>query len=255
LWAMGVTGVSTAFATAWLVSTNSLTATQNDPNYFQSFPGVGSSPLSGFWLILRNTLGYAQSMIANFGWLDTVPPPLVYFIWAALVGTLLVAAFSLLRGRAAVLGTVLLATFVLLPAIIQGAYITAGGIIWQGRYSLPLFVMLVIGLAVLIARRVEQPAASVSNRMTFLVWGAFAVAQLLSFVYALKRYAVGTDGSLKVMIFSPEWNAPGGNVLWLLAYTVVLAVGSLAAWRLTRVRAENALPPFGSLADPSRKVA
>lgn len=235
IWAVCFTGVTTAFAAAWLVSTNSLTAAQDDPDYFQSFPGVGSSPLSGFWLTIRDTFGYAQSMIANFGWLDTPAPPLVYFIWAVLVGSLLVAAFCLLRGRAAVLGGVLVALYLLLPAVIQGAYITGGGLIWQGRYTLPLFAMLVIGLALLVAQRVDQRAGTVLNRMTFLVWGATALAQLLSFVYTLRRYSVGADGSLKSMVFTPEWSAPGGNALWLVLYSVVLASSFWAAWRLTRI--------------------
>ena len=241
-WAVGVTVAATAFALAWLLRTNSLTAMQADPDYFQSFPGVGTSHLTGFIMTVRDTLGYAQGMIANFGWLDTPPPILVYFTWSALVGMLLLVAFSVLRGRALLVGAVLVAVFVFLPALIQGAYITNGGIIWQGRYTLPLFVMLVFGLAVLVAERIEPSqigvigalSARVVNRLTFAVFAVWAIAQYVSFAAALRRYAVGGDGTWRNLILAPEWVAPGGNVLWLLAGAIVIVCAAWAGWRLCR---------------------
>ena len=38
--------------------------------------------------------GHLQQMVGNFGWLDTVAPPLTYLVWFAALGTLL-----LLRDR------------------------------------------------------------------------------------------------------------------------------------------------------------
>ena len=122
---------------------------------------------------------------------------------------------------------------VFIPAIIQGAYITNGGIIWQGRYGLPLFAMLVFGLAVLVSERITLPSPSTLNRLTFLVWGMWAIGQYVSFASALKRYAVGSDGIWKNIIAAPEWSAPGGNLLWLIVFGLVLAVATVAGWRLT----------------------
>ncbi|MFT2816916.1 DUF2142 domain-containing protein [Leifsonia sp. A12D58] len=255
-WAVGVTVVATVFAVGWLLRTSSLTAMQDDPDYFQSFPGVGTGHLTGFVMTVRDTLGYAQGMIANFGWLDTPPPILVYFTWSAFVGMLLLVAFSILRGKALLVGGVLLAIFLFLPALIQGAYITNGGIIWQGRYTLPLFVMLVFGLAVLVAERINLPDAGVLNRLTFAVWAAWAGAQYLSFAAALKRYAVGVDGTWKNVIMNPEWSAPGGNLLWLVVFGLVLVGGAWAGWHISRahVMVPESAPalPTPALSTPSQ---
>lgn len=234
LWAIGGTAVATLFAMLWLLNTNSLTASLAQEDYFQSFPGVGSSPLTGFVITLRDTLGYAQGMVGNFGWLDTPAPSVTYFIWAVFSGALVLAAFSVLRQRALLLAGLLTAVFLFLPPIIQGAYITSGGIIWQGRYNLPLFAMLVFGLAALLADRIESVDMRVLSRLTLLFWSAWSVGQIISFASALKRYAVGADGSWKNMLLAPEWSAPGGNLTVLMLAALATVATAWLAWRSTR---------------------
>ena len=195
-------------------------------------PGVGASPITGFVNTIRETFGYAQTMIGNFGWLDTPAPLAVYFSWSVLVGALILVGFSVFRGRSLLLGSVLIALFLLLPPIIQGAYITGGGMIWQGRYTLPLFTLLVLGLAVRIAERLGSIDGKVLSRITFLAWLVWLIGQYLSFATALKRYTVGADDSWREALLTPEWQAPGGNVLWLVSFGLILTTAAVTAWRL-----------------------
>jgi hypothetical protein len=110
--------------------------------------------------------------------------------------------------------------------------------------------MLVFGLAVLVSERITLPYPGTLNRLTFLVWGMWAIAQYVSFASALKRYAVGSDGVWKNIISAPEWSAPGGNLLWLVAFAIVLTGATIAGWRLTysRVSRVQAAQPAAELA-------
>ena len=230
--AAGGTAVAAAFAVFWLMHSSSLTSAINNEDSFQQFPAVGESSLTGFTLILRATLGYAQDMIGNFGWLDTAAPQSVYFVWSVFVGALLLAAFALLRGRPLLLALALVGTFTLVPAIIQGFYVTGGGLIWQGRYALPLFGYLVFGIAALVSNRIDSAPRSVMRRLALFAWSCWAIAQYFSFAFALRRYTVGFDGAWRDILFSANWNTSGGNLLWLGLFAVLLAVTGWFGWRL-----------------------
>jgi hypothetical protein len=230
LWSAGITALASAFAVSWIVGVNSLASGLGNDNSFQQYPGEGSSPLSGFLLVVRDTFDFAEGMIGIFGWLDTPAPNAVYFIWAALTGALLLAAFALLRSRALIFAVTLAGAFVFLPAIVQGAYINGGGIIWQGRYSLPLFAMLVFGLAAAISEQV-RPSMSYTRRLVLIVAGSWLVAQALAFATTLRRYAVGTDGTWGEMLGTPEWSAPGGNLAAIICFIAVAGATAYLWWR------------------------
>ena len=227
--AVGGTAATTAFALFWLAGTNSLASAVTDKDASRAFPGVGASPITGFVNTIRETFGYAQTMIGNFGWRDTPAPLAVYFSWSVLVGALILVGFSVFRGRSLLLGSVLIALFLLLPPIIQDAYIAGGGMIGQGRSTLPLFTLLVLGLAVRIAERLGSIDGKVLSRITFLAWLVWLIGQYLSFATALKRYTVGADGSWREALLTPEWQAPGGNVLWLVSFGLILTTAAVTA--------------------------
>ena len=104
--------------------------------------------------------------------------------------------------------------------------------IGQGRSTLPLFTLLVLGLAVRIAERLGSIDGKVLSRITFLAWLVWLIGQDLSFATALKRYTVGADGSWREALLTPEWQAPGGNVLWLVSFGLILTTAAVTAWRL-----------------------
>ena len=239
--------LATIAALAWTVGTNSLyNAVENPDQTPQSFLGVGTNPLSGFFITLVRTTEYSHGLIGIFGWLDTPAPPEVFFIWSALVGILLAAALVLLRSRMLVFAWVLFGAFILLPPIVQAAYITGGGIIWQGRYNMPLFLCLLVGLSVVLGRRIRvERAPAIWRRFGWLVVIVLAFGQVYAFENTLRRYSVTPIGSLKQFLFgTPAWAPPGGNLLWLLVFTAVVVV---AGWlvlrsidRVTRVDARLA---------------
>ncbi|KRC52232.1 hypothetical protein ASE16_04125 [Leifsonia sp. Root227] len=234
--AVGVV-LATIAALAWTVGTNSLhNAVDNPDQTPQSFIGVGTNPLSGFFITLVRTAEYGHGLIGIFGWLDTPAPPEVYFIWAAMIGIVLVAALVLLRSRMLVFAWVLFGAFILLPPVIQAAYITGGGVIWQGRYNMPLFLCLIVGLAVVLATRIPADWATATwRRFAWLVVIVLAFGQLYAFENTLRRYSVTPIGSLKQFLFgTPPWAPPGGNLLSLLVFAALVVVACWLALRAVR---------------------
>jgi hypothetical protein len=226
------TALATIFALLWLLRTNSLTAAIDNEGNFQQYPGIGASFFEGFTYVMRGTFGFAQTMIGNFGWLDTPAPLSVYFIWAALTGAAVLASFTVLRGRRLVLAMVLIAALGLAPAIIQGIYITGGGIIWQGRYSLPLFAFLIVGLFSLFSEQVGRLPEFMMKRLTLMIWFLWSAAQFVSFATALRRYSVGADGTWRGVVGAADWDAPGGNLLWLGIFAAVAVIAAASGWFL-----------------------
>jgi hypothetical protein len=190
------------------------------------FPDVGKSPFFGIVKMITLTFTNAAEMIGNFGWIDTPVPATTIVIWTMLIGVTLLAGFTLLRGRRALVALTLLLAILAVPAVIQAAFITTGGYIWQGRYSLPLLVMLVFGVAALVGVTLEthRLKASVMTRLVIAVVVGFIAGQGYAFLKALRRNVIGSDTSWKQLITDPQWIPPGGVVLPL----VLFAVGLLA---------------------------
>jgi len=223
---VGAVGAASIFALVWVLGTNSLGAGLNGSGPPSTAPGVGTSALGGFLYTLLSTAEYAEGIIGVFGWLDTPAPPYAFFAWSVLIGGLLVWGAVALFGRRLVAPAVLLASVILLPAILQGLYITRGGIIWQGRYILPLFVCLAVAVGVGLAETVEL-APSLQVRLSALVTVGWASAQFYSFATAGRRYAVGLDRSWGNLL-PLEWEPPGGLALSLALYAAVLVAAGYA---------------------------
>jgi len=234
---VGIIGLATAAAIAWTVLSNSLGAGLVDAPDSITAPGVGASPLRGFAQILAGTFDYGQGIVGVFGWLDTPVPLPVFFLWAALIGGIVFSALVTLRGRPLALSLGLVGTLVLLPPIIQAIYIIGGGIVWQGRYALALFVCVIVGLAESLATRFPELSPTLIRRSIWLVPSMWSGAQAYSFAFALKRYGVGVPGtSWKKFVLDPIWAPPGGIVTALAAITVILAAATvLVSTALRRV--------------------
>lgn len=229
----GLVGAGTLAAVGWTLATNSLANAIAHPEEAQQFPGAGAPPLTGFSNVLVDTVEYGRGLVGLFGWLDTPAPSIVLYAWGLAVGALAVGALLVLRGRQLAVTIALIAAFVLLPPLVQAAYIHGGGMIWQGRYALPLFLCLVIGVAAVLA---DHPftAGDVWRRLRVLVLVGAALGQLWAFVAALRRYAVGSAGSLRTFLFGDAAWAPVGGVLPLLVVTAaVLATATVLLLRAT----------------------
>jgi hypothetical protein len=246
--AVVVIGAVAVYAVVWIVATNSLSATYT-ANASQA-PGIGDSPLQGFLFILFGTFGYAQGMVGVFGWLDTPAPLAVFFTWSVFAGGLVLVGVLALRARARILMIGLLVALIVLPAALQATYIRSGGIIWQGRYALPLFLCLLLALGLLLAETVPGLDARVRRILVVVVVASWAFCQVYSFGTALRRYSVGLTGDLAGMVTHPSWSPPGGIVPLTVTFAILCA---LASWLLVRtilrqpddaaVDAEAALSP------------
>ena len=245
--------LATAAAVAWTLFSNSLGAGVGSSAHQVAGLGVGASPLGEFVQIFTGTFDYAQGYVGIFGWLDTPSPPAVYIVWSGFIGGLVIAAFALLRGKAFVFSLVLVVGLALLPPILQAAYaLQGGGIIWQGRYALPLFVCVMVGLAAAISDRIPAVEISTVHRFLFAVTTLWLGSQICAFVVTLKRYSVGTSGhgaTLRRMFFDPSWNPPGGTPAVTVAFVVVCAGAAFLLFRTIQPAAFSR-PPENSRRTP-----
>lgn len=242
-------------AVTWMVTSSSLTSAIDAPGHLVDAPGVGTPGYLGFIWTLFSTFNYAQGMIGVFGWLDTPAPSFVFFVWSALAGGMIIIAVAVLRGRLLLFAAILAISTLVLPPVLQGIYITDGGVIWQGRYILPVFVCLMLGVGAVLADRIPLSPTAISRLVTtvLVLW---AIAQFQSFATALRRYSVGLNQGWLDMLNSALWEPPGGVLLLLFGFGLVLTV--FAVLMLLSLRRVTLAPPSpvldtgaGGLTSPS----
>jgi hypothetical protein len=177
----------------------------------------------------------AQQMIGVLGWLDTDLPWIVYALFAALTVVIVVGVVRAGDRRLQAATVVVAIALVATPLAINAFAGSRAGLIWQGRYSLPLFAALgPIGM--LAWHRVinRSAAAAPATTTTLLRWGAcavFAVAEVAGFWQALRRFTVGANGTWWLTGELP-WH-PAVAPMLLIAANIVL-VAAMCALLLTR---------------------
>lgn len=222
--------LSTVAALLWTLLSNSLGTAQTSSTSPVAGSSVSASPLRGFARIFAGTFDYGQGYVGVFGWLDTPAPPAVFFVWSFFIGGLVVAACVALRGRLLVFAISLFTCLTLLPPTLQAIYVTSGGIIWQGRYALPLFVCLMVGLAAALSDQLPRLETRTMGRFIRVIATLWFASELYAFINTLKRYSVGLGGngaSWKRMLLDPNWNPPGGTLLIAAAFAAICGVAAL----------------------------
>ena len=187
-------------------------------------------PIKAFVHTLTTLDDQFREMVGILGWFDAPLPVVVYLVWFG--ATIAVIAIALLHARprsaVIVIGAVL--TTVLIPAVLQAATAEKFGYIWQGRYTLPLFVLLLAVSALVVPETVWSALRTWPMRALSIV---ILVLQLWSFLNVIKRYAVGGGGSWSQFWTAPEWTPPGGIPLSVGLFTLGTAL-SLAAVIVSR---------------------
>ncbi|MEI6498021.1 MAG: hypothetical protein WCO88_15275, partial [Actinomycetota bacterium] len=131
----------------------------------------------------------ARELVGSLGWRDYWAPPLAQGLWLS-VGLVLVA-LALRRGTLpkrwwwAVVAWVV--ALVLAPVAFDVIFFTTIGPIWQGRYSLPVWV----GVAMLLG----AAAPRCTRRWVAPMGAALAFAEVITFWAVVRRSTVGTNGS------------------------------------------------------------
>ncbi len=195
-------------------------------------PLVHGSFLGGAFAMIRNTPRFLEESAGVFGWLDTELPGLVYAVYFGAAAVLVVLAFGAAdrRGRWTLIGVLVLATVI--PVIVQAASISSTGLIWQGRYGMFLYVGVL-----LVAGRVLSTSApsldSSSTRISIVIIAMLAVFQVSAFVFALRRYVVGTAQHITQMVANPQWQPPG---TWpVLVVGMIVVEIAFSAWLVRHV--------------------
>lgn len=229
-------GLATGAAMLWTTQSNSLGLAALTPVSPAIAPPLGVPAPAAFMAVFSETVEYGKGLVGVFGWLDTPAPSATLDLWCVFVGGPVLAALILLRGRPLALALTLTGSLILLPPITQALYAPIGGIIWQGRYALALFVCVPVGTAALLGARLRKPSTAVALRLVVLVCFGWFSGQLLAFAFTLKRYTVGgigAPGATWSRVFAhPLWSPPGG-IIWLsVAFVIVFGAGALLLGRL-----------------------
>jgi hypothetical protein len=216
-----VLAVAGALQVAWTMLSGAISAP--DPRL------AVDAPLSTVArLAIGDSADQLHQLIGNFGWLDTPAPALTVVLWLVLVGTALLAALLVAGRRELVVLGSLVAVVIALPVVADIQQAAATGLVWQGRYTLPVAMGVPIVAAFVLARS-PLGAVLASARARLLLGGGIAVAQVAAYYWMLRRYTVGDAGGVWFWTVA-AWEPPVPPLLLLVGYGVGWA--ALGWWLL-----------------------
>jgi hypothetical protein len=237
-------GTSIALALAWTLAIHSLRAVGNN------FPPPGTPESTLLKESIDYMPGYLQQAVGVFGWVDTTPPRLMTDFWYAGVVGLLGSGLliSRWRGRLAILFVMVLSFVVPVGGTLLEVH--THGFASQGRYFLPVFVGMPIVAAALIGRGLRERRlhfrSGIGPAGIRAALGLVAVAQVVAFGAALRRYLVGVTGPIwPTTSFPHTWHPPIPAIVLDAAATVALLalywyLGRPAGTWITRLAAAEA---------------
>ena len=172
-----------------------------------------------FWQSLTGTADTLHEIGGSLGWLEFSAPSVVQWLWWLMVVSCGWAAMrSATRPRLAWL--FVLASVILFPIAFETALAGRLGFIWQGRYSIPTAVGLVV-----LGSSNWSSAVLRRRALTMAALVAAGVLELTTLWTALRRYTVGTNGSW--FFTNTRWHPPASPWL-LIAANAILFAGLIA---------------------------
>jgi hypothetical protein len=174
-----------------------------------------------------------RQMIGILGWLDTRIPSFAYALFALFTAVVLVGVALARDRRLVIAATAACIGVVVIPIAINATTAATTGLLWQGRYSLPLYATLgmlgMLGWHQTLDRR-PDPRLLAAVRWTAAV--CFLVAEVAAFWQALRRFTVGAHG--KIWLAEPLGWSPSItpmalivlNAVFVTALTGVILAGS-----------------------------
>lgn len=209
---------SSALAVVWTLASGSLPAVGR-------YPGQGTTFVGGLVRMLERTFDFGRDLVGNFGWLDTPVPSYVVFAYFLGAGALVAVALLVpARGRTKVAVVLATASYLFVPALIQAASVTKSGYVWQGRYNLPLYFLLVIVAAMAVAPVFDRLADVVRRRIIGLVVILHAAGALVALLTFMRRNSVGLSASWVTLFRDPAWSPP---VVPTTAWTAIMVAGAV----------------------------
>ena len=162
-------------------------------------------------------VGYVyQTAVTGIGWLDFKIPQGALVTYSIAAGALLLLGAAAARGRLRWAMLLLAVATVVLPILIEASQYERLGQTWQGRYSWPLAV----GVLVLCGIALDRSELATSRTMltaTRALLGLVGFANALTFYFALRRYEVGGHGVVW-FLGDIQWDPP-------VSASVVLVMG------------------------------
>lgn len=204
------------------------------------YGGAGTPYWEGLRIMLDRTFDYLRGAIGLFGWGDAPAPEFTYAVYLA-AGIGLIAAVLVLRPRSRAAAGLLtaLGAFALLPPLIQAASVETSGYIWQGRYSLALFAVLILTAAIAAGRLEPEPA--VERRLARALIAAGALAGASAAITALRRQAVGYATDTIALWGETPWMPLGILTRAWVALILLVALGT--GWGLIALAERGARRP------------
>jgi hypothetical protein len=224
-WVWGlIVAVAFVFAVTWIVVARPDQAV------------VGLPDPRGATDVLRDSLSRIPKrtgeLIGPIGWLDIPLPGWFVAAWLALAGLLALTGFVLGSWRRRLALLMLLAGTLVGPALAEWPSADEFGLIWQGRYTLPL----AMGLTILGGWTVHEQGVDRRRAMRALgvvVVAAIALANLLAVGAALSRHATGTSWPLDIDLGAQPWSADVRGWVVLTVAACGLAVVAAVLSRMT----------------------
>ncbi|MET3143411.1 UNVERIFIED_ORG: hypothetical protein ABIB13_003143 [Arthrobacter sp. UYEF2] len=186
-------------------------------------------PYNAFLTMMDRTFDYVSQYIGVAGWLDTPMPQGVYMFWNMVLIAMMLLAFTVRPYRLQLGFWVALGLLIAVPAFVQAAIVNTSGMIWQGRYSLPIFIIATISAGLTLRTRRLTGFIPSHQRLGRVVIIAACVSHVYAYLYALRRYVVGLPdaGNWQTMFTVPSWQPPlSWEVLTALFAATVLAGGA-----------------------------
>lgn len=216
-------GVLAAISSAsiWVLATGALTS-------FVAYPDpslTGSVAARASW-----NMGWyrLEQLVGVLGWLDTPLPGALVLTWglAALAIGLVALWVGTRRQRGLVLAMAL--GSVVLPVIAETLSAAEMGLIWQGRYTLPVAMgYLVVSGWTLASSDAAWLRSPITSLGAVALAGFCAAAHVVTHLVSMSRYATGPESPLLDYLGQEGWTTPLPD--GLLLAVVVLAALSLPA--------------------------
>ncbi len=162
-----------------------------------------------------------RQMIGILGWLDTRIPWFAYTLFAVFTAVI-VAGVVFAADRRLVLATgAVCAGVIVVPILVNVASAASAGLIWQGRYSLPLYAMLgMLGMLGWHRALERRPNPRLLTAVRWTAATCFVVAEVASFWQSMRRFTVGAGG--KIWLDEPLPWRPSIAPMPLIAINAVL---------------------------------
>ncbi len=226
--AVGVAAVGVALGMAWnLLILNAPPSAGAAPPGISNVTGDDVRPYNAFLTMLDRSFDYVIQYVGVVGWLDTPMPQAVLMFWNMLLMLAILMVFLVRHWRLRLGFLAALAALLLVPSVMQAGLVASVGFIWQGRYSLPLFLIAVIAAGMAFRFR-HFPLSRPSQAMTRLLLLAGAIAHVYGFLFVLRRYVVGLPdkGNWQTMITVPGWQPPFTWEILTLVYAITVLIGA-----------------------------